>query len=551
MTIEKAKHCKTSIIMLSFMLLLLFTVFINYLSIKTFEDMRIKSLVSLDSLLFLLLGMLLLGLTAYLVVCLSQYKVGKLFAGYTLLIGLSVALAPCSPLNPIIDFIGTTLALLGSLLLFQTLGQLTLLHKKPLFYLFRSLLFVCMVFGTVIQLLQYNGSHPVWMAFLSEEYVNISILLCAIGSLVTMSVHYNKSNTHSRKQIKTLIAGMAGGVMIFLLVYFMPYVSFIHTTSDIPITFEIAIEPASILIYNLPLLLFSGVSIAILFMLFKRGFIPNESRLKLWHFIITACYLFGINLFFYIFPVYPTGIFLTLNVLLSAPFILLYGKVMKLSGDGESAEDTYQWNLLEELEQERQQLSVYLHDEVLQSLIAFYRLLQADKTEQYVETKEHLSKMIAQIRGVSHNLYPTIVEDLGLEQSLLLLTDDLKTSYPNRKIISEYRLTEGILPQTLALSFYRIVKELVINAAKHANGTEIRFSLTEDENGYYIRVKDNGQGFSFPDNNALLSVPHMGIYTVKKQIAKLHGQISFHSDKDSGTDYHIFIPAKEGLHNAN
>lgn len=554
MLIKKSKHYNITVMISLFMPpLLLLIVSINYLSLKAFGNTTIKSLVSLDSLLFLLLGLLFLNVFAYLAVSLSHYKVGKLFASYTLLTGLSISLAPCTALNPAIDLFYTMSSLTGSFLLFMTFGQLTLLNKKALFHLFKSLLLACMVIGTLSQSLHYNDSVPLWAVIFSEDCINVSILLCIVGSLTTMGVHYHQSNAHSRKQIKILVGGIAGGGIIFLWAYLMPYIGLVHTTSvsDIPVTFELALEPTSVLIHSLPLLLFSGVSIAILLVLFKRGFVPTESRLKLWHFILTAIYLFCVNAILFIYPVFPVAVFISLHILLFIPLILLYGKVLKLTGNNESVEDAYRWKLLEDLEQERQQLSVFLHDEVLQLLIAFYRQLQADKAEQYPETKEQLSKMIAQVRGVSHHLYPTVVEDLGLEQSLLLLVSELKISYPDIKIIYDYHLTEGILPKTVALPFYRIVRELVNNAAKHANGTEIMFSLSEDINGYYIHVKDNGQGFTLPDNNTLILIPHMGIYTVKKQISKLHGQISFYSDKTSGTDYHIFIPAKEGLKNAD
>lgn len=67
--------------------------------------------------------MLLFAISAYLTVCMSYYKVGKLFAAYAFLSGLSVSLAPCSQLHPAVDITETISALAGSLTLFQTIGQ--------------------------------------------------------------------------------------------------------------------------------------------------------------------------------------------------------------------------------------------------------------------------------------------------------------------------------------------------------------------------------------------------------------------------------------------
>lgn len=215
----------------------------------------------------------------------------------------------------------------------------------------------------------------------------------------------------------------------------------------------------------------------------------------------------------------------------------------KLFGTTENTEEqTYQWRLQEAVEKEKQELSSYLHDEVLQSLIAFYRQIQADESGRFEEMKTSLSELIAQMRNVSHNLYPTMVEDLGLEQSLYIFAAELQKGYPEITINCKYELSDGILPKHLALSFYRIIKELVNNAAKHSGGFEINFLLEEDDKGYDIYVKDNGKGFTLPKNDDLLKSPHMGIYTVKKRVNKLQGKLTFESGYEKGTEYHIFVP---------
>ena len=172
------------IVIISLFMLLFFTILINYLNLEKFQDIGIHSFVSFNNLLFLLIGMLLFAISAYLTICMFHYKVGKLFVIYTFLSGLSVSLAPCAQLHPAVDITETISALAGSLILFQTIGQLTLLNKKPLFYLFRGLLAIFTVSGIVLRLLMPAVSTPPWLALLSEECVNAGILICAVGSLI-------------------------------------------------------------------------------------------------------------------------------------------------------------------------------------------------------------------------------------------------------------------------------------------------------------------------------------------------------------------------------
>ena len=70
-----------------------------------------------------------------------------------------------------------------------------------------------------------------------------------------------------------------------------------------------------------------------------------------------------------------------------------------------------------------------------------------------------------------------MVEDLGLEQSLYIFTDELQKNYPAVNILFHYKFTEGILPKAYALAIYRISKELVTNAAKHSGSMQIDLLL--------------------------------------------------------------------------
>lgn len=67
----------------------------------------------------------------------------------------------------------------------------------------------------------------------------------------------------------------------------------------------------------------------------------------------------------------------------------------------------YDDNMIEVLEAERRKLSIYLHDEILQGLIAVLHSANVG------DVKEELCTMIADVRNVSQDIYPIIAEDLG------------------------------------------------------------------------------------------------------------------------------------------
>ena len=540
---EKKQRLKFALIV-AFLASVIGLIITNFLSFRSYQNMGVLTIIPFDSLLFLNVGIILLGIACFSILQLHQYKIGKLFAMYTLLLGLSLSLAPCNRLNEfILSFVRAIFTLGSSILLFQVVGYLTLLRSRMLFKILQVMLICVATFSLIIQILAFFPIEQLWIYILADESVNSCVVLSAFFSMAVMIANYKKSNSYTRKQSKTLILGIGAGILLFIAMSVIPNIYFVQNGQTEREAFvEVSMSPTETMLGSLPLLLFSGISIAIIFALLHRAFSVDDIRLKSRWFIITPLYLGLINVLLFLYANASAWILVITNILLLMPFLT---GLWKFFNHKSSEEETYEWRLMQEVEKEKQELSAYLHDDVLQSLIAFYRKIQSDESERYSDMKQPLSDLIAQIRSVSHNLYPTMVEDLGLEQSLYIFTDELQKNYPAVNIAFHYKFTEGILPKAYALAIYRISKELVTNAAKHSGSMQIDLLLEEDVNGYYIQVKDNGTGFRTQGDDSLLKSPHMGLYTVKRQVAGLSGRMDVQSAPDIGTKFYIYIPKQE------
>ena len=540
---EKKQRLKFALIV-AFLASVIGLIITNFLSFRSYQNMGVLTIIPFDSLLFLNVGIILLGIACFSILQLHQYKIGKLFAMYTLLLGLSLSLAPCNRLNEfILSFVRAIFTLGSSILLFQVVGYLTLLRSRMLFKILQVMLICVATFSLIIQILAFFPIEQLWIYILADESVNSCVVLSAFFSMAVMIANYKKSNSYTRKQSKTLILGIGAGILLFIAMSVIPNIYFVQNGQTEREAFvEVSMSPTETMLGSLPLLLFSGISIAIIFALLHRAFSVDDVRLKSRWFIITPLYLGLINVLLFLYANASAWILVITNILLLMPFLT---GLWKFFNHKSSEEETYEWRLMQEVEKEKQELSAYLHDDVLQSLIAFYRKIQSDESERYSDMKQPLSDLIAQIRSVSHNLYPTMVEDLGLEQSLYIFTDELQKNYPAVNILFHYKFTEGILPKAYALAIYRISKELVTNAAKHSGSMQIDLLLEEDVNGYYIQVKDNGTGFRTQGDDSLLKSPHMGLYTVKRQVAGLSGRMDVQSAPDIGTKFYIYIPKQE------
>ena len=133
-----------------------------------------------DSLLFLNVGIILLGIACFSILQLHQYKIGKLFAMYALLLGLSLSLAPCNRLNEfILSFVRAIFTLGSSILLFQVVGYLTLLRSRMLFKILQVMLICVATFSLIIQILAFFPIEQLWIYIFADESVNSCVVLSA------------------------------------------------------------------------------------------------------------------------------------------------------------------------------------------------------------------------------------------------------------------------------------------------------------------------------------------------------------------------------------
>ena len=95
------------------------------------------------------------------------------------------------------------------------------------------------------------------------------------------------------------------------------------------------------------------------------------------------------------------------------------------------------------------------------------------------------------------------------------------------------------LENSLELTIFRIVQELVTNIIKHAEATEAAIHITNHEDSLNIMVEDNGKGF---DTKAIAKQHGMGIHSIDKRIDNLGGTVTIESEINKGTTVIIDIP---------
>lgn len=197
-------------------------------------------------------------------------------------------------------------------------------------------------------------------------------------------------------------------------------------------------------------------------------------------------------------------------------------------------------------ENERRRLAQELHDGLGQSISAIGLNLNALEPELksfnekfkkvYEEVKEKLNETIEEVRAISRNLTPKILEDFGLERALEHLCETIdKSTLVELNLNLHGDLTN--VDNVRALGVYRIIQELVNNALRHADPENIYVHVTRGKREWIVLVEDDGCGF-----NPETKPKGMGLSNVKSRAELLEGEVHIDSNEKSGTSVSVNIP---------
>ncbi|MYM23719.1 histidine kinase [Duganella sp. FT135W] len=177
--------------------------------------------------------------------------------------------------------------------------------------------------------------------------------------------------------------------------------------------------------------------------------------------------------------------------------------------------------VVESQEEERARLSRDLHDGISQWLVSIKLQIEAGiirlsggKPEQqqaaqavFEHAADQLSNVMAEVRRISHNLRPAILDDLGLAAALQHLAKEYTLSSGTPVHFEASGCTDG-LPEVANTVLFRLAQEALTNIERHAGASSIHITLAGAEPGVTLRIRDDGHGF---DAEGIAHHPQRGI----------------------------------------
>ena len=193
---------------------------------------------------------------------------------------------------------------------------------------------------------------------------------------------------------------------------------------------------------------------------------------------------------------------------------------------------------------ERKRVASELHDSVASKVSALKWRFEAFDTAQFDAAQhaeharllDHLGEVYEDIRTISHNLIPEILEKKGLQAALIKLTDTLNTQNRIRFLLEVDQAGTAIRGKT-AYELYAITLELVNNIMKHAKAKQADIALSRQPGMLDLTVQDDGQGMG-PGING----EGIGLKNISSRLDRLGGSCRISNPAQGGTRVNIQIP---------
>jgi len=206
------------------------------------------------------------------------------------------------------------------------------------------------------------------------------------------------------------------------------------------------------------------------------------------------------------------------------------------------------------LEDEVKRISHSLHDEAAQLLAAVYLSLDQVEREIYPfaqqrfqDVKDLLKEVDEQIRRLSHELRPSILDDLGLVPALEFLSEGVAKRSGLR--ISIRPLKGKRFPTQLETVLYRIVQEALNNVVKHAQATSVKILLRDSGKVVRCTIVDDGVGFDPGGSKPVNKERGFGLLGMREKLQPLGGAFRIESAPANGTKLFIEIPTEASFAN--
>ena len=224
----------------------------------------------------------------------------------------------------------------------------------------------------------------------------------------------------------------------------------------------------------------------------------------------------------------------------------------RILAEREEERQVYMSQIFKAQENERQRIAQELHDGTIQELLVIANraqtLVSGDGNETTVQKREHaewvrdaILQLLEDVRRLSLDLRPSVLDDIGLVPALRWLIDHLNHEGGIETNVVVHGAERKLSSET-EVTIFRIVQEALNNARRHSKATEAVVTLEFAPESLEITVRDNGDGFSLSETIGKLATEgKLGLIGMQQRAQFLNGALHISSKPGEGTSISIEV----------
>ncbi len=212
--------------------------------------------------------------------------------------------------------------------------------------------------------------------------------------------------------------------------------------------------------------------------------------------------------------------------------------------------------LIHARESEQKRIALELHDELGQSLAALklqIRIIEKARSGQNPEEGDavlaglhglrgFINEIIENVRRLSKNLSPVIIDDLGLDSAIENLIQRFSEVYGISCTFDVKSLSSFFAVDTHLL-IYRLLQEALRNSGKHSGASNVKLSFQVAPDSVTLTVEDDGIGFSEQEAAKIpVAIRGIGMTVMAERVQMLNGKMDVHTSPGKGTRVVFTLP---------
>jgi PAS domain S-box-containing protein len=196
-------------------------------------------------------------------------------------------------------------------------------------------------------------------------------------------------------------------------------------------------------------------------------------------------------------------------------------------------------------EKDRAEIGKDLHDNVNQILTTAKLYLELALVEESERVRlinrctSSISDAINEVRAISRSLVPASIGDLGLIESILDLTENVRATRKLKMHFNYDADIDELLDDKRKLTLFRVIQEQVNNVLKHSGAANLMIELRNEKQWIGLSISDDGIGF---DQTTVRARKGNGLSNIISRADLFNGVVKIDTAPGKGCRLTVHVP---------